>query len=86
MEGEIILSDDRKHVHAFGVGRPQHLNDFTFGVRVARSPFGQFDDYFVALDGSPADISRRRNINVMADAGIVGDDIKEFTAPAQGAN
>jgi hypothetical protein len=35
MQGQIVLAQDREHVHAFRVGRAEDFDDFTFRIGVA---------------------------------------------------
>ena len=38
IQRQIVLADDGKHVHARRVRRPEHFDDFAFGIDVARFP------------------------------------------------
>jgi len=49
-------------------------------------PFPQLDDDFIAHVRWPADITRRRNVDVVRDAPIIGNDIEELAAALQGAD
>ena len=86
VQRQVVLAQHRKHVHAFLVRRAEHFDDFAFGIRVARFPFAQLDHHFVAHVRGPADIARRRHVNVVRHARIVGNDVEKLPAPLQRAD
>ena len=86
VERQVILAQHGKHVHAFLVRRAKNFHDFALGTRVARFPFAQFDHDLVADPPGPAHITRRRHINIVRHARVVGDDVKRVAALRQCAD
>ena len=80
MQRQIVLAQNGQHVHAFRVRRAKHFHDFAFGTGVARFPFAQLDHDLVADPRRPTHIARRRHINIMRHARVVGDDIERIPA------
>ena len=86
MQWQIVLLDDRKHVHAFGIGRAEQLDNFAFGIVVARLPIPKFDHDFVTNAGGAAHIARWRHIDVLRDARIGRNHEEELPAALQRAD
>ena len=86
MQRQVVLPQHRQHVHAFLVGRAEHLDDFTFGIGVSRFPLAQFHHHLVADERRPAHVTRGRHVNVMRHPGIVGHDVEKFAALLQRAD
>ena len=86
MQRQVVLPQHRQHVHALLVRRTEHLDDFAFGIGVARHPFAQFDHDLVADVGRPADVARRRHVDVVRHARVIGNDVKKLPAALQGAD
>ncbi len=86
MQRQIVLAQHGQHVHAFLVRRAEHFNDFALGIAVARFPFAQFDHNFVAVTRRPAQIARRRHINIVRNTRIIRDDKKKLLALLQRAD
>ena len=86
LQGQVVVAEHRQHIDPFGIGRTEHLDDFAFGIGMARLPFAQFDHHFIADAGGPADVTRGWHINIMRDAGIVRNDEKELSALLQRAH
>ena len=80
MQRQIVLAQHGQHVHAFLVRRAEDFDDFAFGIGVARFPFAQFDDHLVADARGPAHVARRRHINVVRDARVIGNDVEKLFA------
>jgi hypothetical protein len=76
---EVILPNDRKHVHAGRRARTKVLDNLAFRIDVARFPPLQFDDNLVSAVWNPWQGRLRRDldINVVNDAGIVRHDIEK---------
>ena len=81
-----MLTQDGEHVHPFVVRRAQHLDDFSFGIRVARFPISKFDNYFVSNGCWSAQIARFRNVDIVRDSRIIRDDKQKLFASLQCAD
>ncbi len=83
---QAVLAQHRKHVHPLLIRGAEDLDDFAFGIGVARLPLAQLDDDLVAHAGGPAHIPGRRHVYVVRHPRVVGDHVKEFPAPLQRAH
>ena len=86
MQRQIILAQHGQHIHALRIGRAEHLDDFTLGITVARFPFAQFDDDLVAEIRLPTHVARRRHIDIVWNARVVGNDVEKLFALRQRAD
>ena len=86
MKREVVLAQNGKHINSLLIGRAKNLDDFAFGIGVARFPDMQFHHHLVPDAGRTARVARRRHVDVMRDARIVGNDKEELFATLQGAD
>ena len=77
VEGQVVLTKDGQHVDPFGIGRSQNFDDFALGAHLPGLPFPEFHDDFVADIGPTTDVAGFRNINVVGNPRIVGNDVTE---------
>ncbi len=76
--GEIEFPDDGEDVDAWIGGAAEAFDEEAFGVSSAIFPVDQFGDDFVAGFGlRRAFRARGRNVDIMEQAGVVGDDDEE---------
>ena len=86
MQRQVVLTQHRQHVHPFLIRRTEHLDDFAFRVGMPRFPFAQLHHDLVADARGPANVTRRRHINVVRHARVVGNYVKKLAAPLQRAD
>ena len=86
VERKVVLANDREHIHPFGVRRAEDFDDFALGIHMARRPLAQLHDHFVALLRRASGVARRGHVDVLGDARVVRDDVKELPAALQRAD
>ena len=83
---QIVIAQDGKHIDALFVGRTEHLDDLSFGIGMAGFPGVKFHHDFVANIRRPPRVARRRHIDIVGNARVVGNDEQELFAALQRAD
>ena len=86
MQGQIILPQHGKHIHALRIRSAEDFHNFTFGIAMAGFPFAEFDHHLVPHPRGPAHIARWCHINIVRNARVVGNDIEKLFALLQRAD
>jgi len=86
MQGQLVLADDRKHVHSRGVRRPQHLDDLARRPGLARRPLPQTHDNLIVDPRRAPGLARRRHVNLVADARVIRKHVEGLPVPPQRAD
>src|SRR5215510_12392799 len=88
----MILPNNRKHVHAWRGGRPEHFDDFALGIHMARLPVVEAHYNFVAnCSGAlrrPTVLYRpyRAHVNIVHETRIIGHHVVKTPRPLQRAD
>ena len=86
LQREIVLAKHGKHVDAFRGGRSENFGDHSLGIDVSRFPTGQLDHDLVTDSGRSAGVFCRRDVDVLLETGIVGNDVEKLLTLFQRAD